>query len=101
MEQCWNIKEDLPVEVTIEKHRNGLRVIVPPMKLTYKTYEMLDHKHLHYYSEYHSRTNDTMSVHAGCYDYDDGACEFFADNIDELNKWLNYEKYKGILTIKK
>jgi hypothetical protein len=86
-EKCWQIKEVRPIPVVLEvsekKSYTSYRLVVAPMVMRYSTYEHLDMGHAHH----------KIGVRYGSYDYSNGACEFFADSMNDVNLWL--EKYKG------
>jgi len=86
VEKSWGIKEKLPIKVTIENSWNGkyLVVKVPPMKMTYDTFNYLDHNH---------RQQD-IDVIQSQYDYSNGEATFVAASREDLDKWFKkYKKY--------
>jgi hypothetical protein len=68
------------------------------MTMTYKTYEFLDHTHHHPFGK-NDYSDKVIGVAASSYDYENGECEFIARSQEDLTKWLNFPKYKGIIKI--
>jgi hypothetical protein len=85
-EESWSIKEKLPIKVKIERSPNGkyFRVVVPPMKMTYDTFQYLDNHH---------RPED-IDVSYAEYDYKNGKAVYVAGSVEDLDKWFKeYKKY--------
>lgn len=38
-EKCWSIKEKLPIKAKLQKIGGGYNVVIPPMTMTYETFE--------------------------------------------------------------
>ena len=98
-EKCWDIEEERPIKLNVEKLSNGtLRLFPDPMTMSYETYEDLDMGHVHPFGNDDTR-EDRIGVSYRSYDYEDGSCEFIARSEKDLKKWLAYPKYDGIVTL--
>lgn len=83
-EASWDIKEKLPIKVKVKKNGNRYDILVPPMKMTYKTWLYLDNHH---------RPED-IGVSYTSYDYNTGEAEYVANSKEDLDKWFKeYKKY--------
>ncbi len=98
-EQYKEIKEKRPIHVNIIKRPKGqLLIKVPPMTMSYETWQKLDHGHLHPFG-HDDYSDDRIGVAGSSYNYKDGSAEFKVRSKEDLKKWLKYPKYKGIIKI--
>lgn len=85
-ENCWSIKEERPISVSVWNRDDGTCDIkAEPMTMKYETWEHLDMNHRH----------QDINVKHFSYDYRDGSAEFIAHQRAEVNLWL--ERYSDIV----
>ena len=99
-ELCWQITEEFPVEVEVKVSWTGKYycIIVPPMKITYATFQRLGdnltEEAMAYGENMDGRIYDTKirshpsDVSQSCYSYCDGACSFHAGRETDVLNWL-------------
>ena len=81
-ERCWEIEEKQPLRPKLDRENKCLTF--PAMTLSYSTYEDLIDDSLH--------TPGLTS-----YDYEDGKCEMYWTDLDEMRKWA--ADFPGVISL--
>ena len=96
-EASWGIKEKLPIDVFL----SGRSISVPPMSMTYKTWNYLDGNHIYKHKLSDPDVNKYGDLQIGIsqfqYSYGDGRASFTALSKEEAERWA--EKYKKYVTL--
>ena len=80
-EKSWKIKDQFPIEVSVEKSWTGKYYVVkvPPMSMSYETFMSLD---------------NFGKVDISSYDYQNGDAKFTANKLADIIKWGEENKDK-------
>lgn len=87
-EKSWNIKDQFPIEVFVEKSWTGTYYVVkvPTMSMSYKTYMDLD---------------IFGKVDISTYDYENGEATFTSYELDDIKEWGEKNKDRIIINYSK
>ena len=83
-EKSWEIKDQFPIEVFVEKSWTGRYYVVkvPTMSMSYEVFQDLD---------------SFGKVDISSYDYENGEARFTANTLDEIEEWGEKNKDRIII----